>query len=117
MITATTIKLIASAMAGTTGMAVLAATEAATQPAGVEQHLTLATGAVACTITLFAALRHVVNKLLQAKDDQITALRLREEKERKRADDAEAELREELADRARRAEGDEIPRQSRRHHE
>ena len=100
------IKLIAAGIATATGGTVLAAVEGVADTKDIEGHLTLATGAVACVVTLFAALKWAVGKLLQAKDDQITALRLREQKERDRADLAEGKLREELAERAKRAEAD-----------
>jgi hypothetical protein len=90
------VKFAALGLSAVTGGAMLAVVEGVTESKGIEGHLTLATGAVGCVITLFAALKWAVGKLLQAKDEQITALRERERKERERADQAEAALREAL---------------------
>lgn len=119
----TSAKLVAAAAASATGGTVLAAVEAVAEPKGAEGYLTLTTGAVLCTITLFTALKVMVDKLLRAKDDQIDALRAREKTERERADKAEQAHRDELAARAQRAEAEAAhgpppppPRQSRRDH-
>ncbi len=93
MLTETTVKLICLGLAGVTGTSILAAGESVQ---GIESHMTFATAAVCSTVTLFAALRWTVAEILKAKNSQIDALREREKIERKRADEAEARLREHL---------------------
>ena len=96
MITEAGIKTVVALMATATGASVVAATEAA----GESGQLTLASAAVICVVTLFAALRWSINLLLKSKNDHIDALRTREATQTERADKAEKrerELLEELA--------------------
>lgn len=116
------IKLATGGIAAITGTVTIAAADAVAGTGGVENHLTLATAAVAVVVVLWGVLVYQNKQLVKAKDDQITALRLRESEANRRANTAEAALRDELADRAHRAEDAAIhgqppqpPRQSRRH--
>lgn len=97
MIHEATIKIANLGLAGITGSTMLATVDSVANPSGIEGHLTLATAAVACSVTLFAALKWAVGKLLESKDAQIEALRIRETKERERADEAEQRERDLLA--------------------
>ncbi len=123
MITETAIKgvttAIAAVMATVSGGAVLAAVENATEAAGVEKHLTLATAAVISVVALFGALKWAIGLIIKGKDSHIEALRDREKKERERADKAEQRERDLLEELARektlRLPSQPSDRESRRH--